>query len=194
MQRFAILFAAAVLAALAACSNTPRWERIAASPPPVCPNAECLRQANYNAADIIAKTLQDYEPPVNATIRLQSFTNGASPAFVAPLNQVIPEQISSRLAVRQFPTASAGTARDRAWAELRGTWVMAYDALLVNARVVRLSDEAVVAGYDYELPAVLELKELAGRDPARTLEPTPVVKTSLNGSAEGTGIPSRRID
>ncbi|MFO7598086.1 MAG: FlgO family outer membrane protein, partial [Desulfocurvibacter africanus] len=133
-----------------------------------------------------------YIDSITASIRqpgASDFIYLGDPSKESTLGRLIPEQISSRLAQHGFNPVSKRLANpDEAQTEvpgkarLVGSYTTAYDVLYVNARVIRLKDSAVIAGYDYELPASSNLRALipgvwgdAGLDPT--------VKTAFSTAA-----------
>lgn len=156
--------------------------------PSECSARTCLVDANYRAADTMAEALEEALMQGDGII-ISDFIYLGDPGREATLGRLIPEQISSRLAQEGYNTISKRHADpDEAQeetpgkAKLVGSYTTAYDVLYVNARVIRLPDMAVIAGYDYELPASSNLRSLIpGVWGDSGLEPT--VKTSFSTAA-----------
>lgn len=155
---------------------------------PQCSARTCLVDANYEAADTMADALEETLVPGDGIV-ISDFIYLGDPGRESTLGKLIPEQISSRLAQEGYnPISKRHADSDEAQkdvpskAKLVGSYTTAYDVLYVNARVIRLSDLAVIAGYDYELPASTNLRSLipgvwgdAGLDPT--------VRTSFSTAA-----------
>lgn len=145
-------------------------------------------EANYRAADIMAEALENALEEGDDIV-ITDFVNLADPNMAATLGKIIPEQISSRLAQHGFEPVSqrhadAGSAQAQATghARLVGSYTTTSDRLFINARVIRMNDLAVLAGYDYELPASSSLRTLVpGVWGEAGIEPT--VKTSFTTAA-----------
>ncbi|EGJ50591.1 FlgO family outer membrane protein [Desulfocurvibacter africanus] len=153
-----------------------------------CSARTCLVDANYRAANVMVDALEEVLVEGDGII-ISDFIYLGDPSKESTLGRLIPEQISSKLAQHGFNPVSKRLANpDEAQTEvpgkarLVGSYTTAYDVLYVNARVIRLKDSAVIAGYDYELPASSNLRALipgvwgdAGLDPT--------VKTAFSTAA-----------
>ncbi len=153
-----------------------------------CSARTCLVDANYRAADTMADALEDALEKGDGII-ISDFIYLGDPSMESTLGRLIPEQISSRLAQEGFHPVSRRHAVDDAAREapkratLVGSYTTAYDVLYVNARIIRLADSAVIAGYDYELPANTNLRALIpGVWGNAGMEPT--VKTAFSSVAK----------
>ncbi len=185
--RILLCLCLATALALAACSQRQaRTIGRTANRPPECTARTCLVEANYRAANIMAEVLAD-ELRKGDGIIITDFIHLSDPGRESTLGKLIPEQISSKLAQHGFMPVSQRHAGDESAqatgkARLVGSYTTAYDVLFVNVRVIRTKDSAVIAGYDYELPASSNLRAMvSGVWGEAGIEPT--VKTSFTTAA-----------
>ena len=187
--RILLCLCLATALALAACSKRQtRTVGRTANRPPECTARTCLVEANYRAANIMAEVLAD-ELRKGDGIIITDFIHLSDPNRESTLGKLIPEQISSKLAQHGFKPVSQRHAGDESAqaaatgkARLVGSYATAYDVLFVNVRVIRTEDSAIIAGYDYELPASSNLRTMVpGVWGEAGIEPT--VKTSFTTAA-----------
>jgi hypothetical protein len=189
MRLFSVLLCFPLLMALALAACSQRQAKIIGETftRGECSARTCLVDANYRAANTMAGALEDILVEGDGII-ISDFIYLGDPGKESTLGKLIPEQISSRLAQHGFNPvskrlASPGEAQTEAAGKARlvGSYTTAYDVLYVNARVIRLKDSAVIAGYDYELPASSNLRALIpGVWGEAGLEPS--VKTSFTAA------------
>ncbi|WP_152512971.1 FlgO family outer membrane protein [Desulfovibrio sp. X2] len=157
-----------------------------------------LLTSNYEAANRLASGLSDRDVDENARIVLTSFVDVDDLDNTSTLGRVIPEQISSRLAQKGFTTVELkgltpqievregqgefGLSRrvkpvnktTYGYAVLVGTYAVGLNVVTVNARIVRSSDNAVLAGADYNIPLTPNVMRMADLDTSRMAD-APIV-------------------
>jgi TolB-like protein len=160
-----------------------------------------LIDQSYAAADSLAESIQKREPGA-APVLLTDFVSLSGMSRGTSLGRIISKQVGSRMAElgvtvidlkqREYPTlvregvGEFGLSREvRELAEsvqansiLAGAIAVAEERVYVNARVLRGADNAIVAGYDFELDydedvrAMLKYGDMRGRSGAGALQPT----------------------
>lgn len=188
MRLLRILPCLFLILALAACSRSFQRMDEFVSGPSEYPSRSGFVEANYRAADTMAEVLEDELEDGDGVV-ITDFVNLGDPSLESTLSRLIPDQISSKLAQHGFRPVSqrhsgieAVQAAAAGKARLVGSYTTTHDRLFINARVIRTADSAVIAGYDYELPANPTLRTLvpgAWRDGG--IEPT--VRTSFTTAA-----------
>ncbi|WP_051693757.1 FlgO family outer membrane protein [Desulfohalovibrio reitneri] len=152
-----------------------------------CEVSTCVLRANRQAAGELADTLYAREIPPDARILVSTFVDIDSLGTTSTLGRVISEQLMAELAREGLSPVElkergtkiamrpgegefslARSASDiiakspNGYAVLSGTYSVGLDSVAVSARVVRASDEVVLAGVAYEMPASPQVLALAG--------------------------------
>ncbi len=165
--------------------DTSKMNAFSNSPKVASSEGQQLIDQSYKAANTLAKILRQYDVPGNQTIALSSFVNVDDMERTSTLGRLLPEQISSRLSQLGFVTAELkerGSAifirnRDGEFSlsrnlpsvlksegftsVLAGTYAVEPDTVYVNVRVVRVSDQAVLAGADFALRATPGIRAMS---------------------------------
>ncbi|MFW5487172.1 MAG: FlgO family outer membrane protein [Desulfovibrio sp.] len=175
-----------------------------------------LIEQSYSAANTLAKVLKDNEIPGNQTIALTSFVNVDDTALTSTLGRLLPEQISSRLSQLGFATAELKERnpvihirnRDGEFSLSRnlptvlksegfdsilaGSYAVGSDSVYVNVRVVRVSDQHVLAGADFALSATPGIQGMATQPAPLNTPIKPSVDASFGPGNNSMTFPTER--
>lgn len=166
-------------------------------------NATPIIEFNYDAADTLYKNVSGRELGGDSKVFVRRFLNENNPDDMAAFGKIMAEQVADRLAQRGMvithgapdqqdymnngmqPVEKESPANDSKYekparsAMLTGSYIPGDSVIYMTAKIVRLDDNAVVAGHSWQLPVTQDVRELLpqlqGRDSG--LEPT--VKTQF---------------
>lgn len=159
---------------------------------------------SYAAAETLAHVLDANDIPGNQTITLVSFVNVDDMERTSTLGRLIPEQISSRLSQLGYRTAELkergniisirngdgefslsrnlpNVLKNEGFTSvLAGTYALEPDAVYVNARIIDVRNQNVLAGADFALRATPGIRAMSERPVNIGTPLVPSVDTSFS--------------
>lgn len=161
-------------------------------------------ETNYYAADEIVAGLRTNDFPKESRIVQTNFVNLDSITETSSMGRLFSEQVGARLAQRGFPVVDLKNRQDNFFidengefaltrqvdsvdkieageAVLTGTYRVIQDVVFVQAKVIRLADNAMIGGHSYQIPITPDTREfITGQAPEET-DLSPSVNTRLPG-------------
>jgi len=134
-----------------------------------------ILESSYAAADILASALDQRRVSTESTILSASFVNIDNLRESSTLGRIVAEQISSRLAQRNYSVLEMKLRQESVFIKERegefilsrelknistslnsnevlvGTYAVADSCVFICARIVRCKDNTVLVGHDYQL-------------------------------------------
>lgn len=160
-------------------------------------------EINHDAADILAKNVNDDELTPQSSIFVSRFTNQAKPNDQAIFGDVVKDQIADRLVQHDmlvttsdpkstdllYPAGATGDdylgKTDAKTADLpprsarlSGVYVIGENFIYLSARITRLVDSAVVSAHNWTIPISDNIREMIPelKKPGEGMQPTVVTK------------------